>query len=98
MRDALALVAVLALLLTLAPPSQVAEGLTVEKTTARSNQQDGNEVIGGQPTRITWEARVAEDEQIAQLTLTFPSGSSLAEGASAKVTVLDGLTRLETQQ
>jgi polar amino acid transport system substrate-binding protein len=94
----MAVIAVLALVVSLTTPPQQAAGLTVEKATAKSNQQDGNEVIGGQPTRVTWEGRVAADEQISMLTLTFPEGTSLAEGASAKATVLDGLVRLEAVQ
>ncbi|MDR3136574.1 MAG: amino acid ABC transporter permease [Coriobacteriales bacterium] len=96
-RSLLVLVAALALLLTLTSPAP-AVALDIEKTTARPNQQDGNNVIGGQPTRVTWEARVGADEQISELTLTLPAGSSLAEGASVQATVLDGLKRLETPQ
>jgi polar amino acid transport system substrate-binding protein len=94
----LAMVAVLALAVTLTTPPAQAGALDVQKTTAKSNQSTGNEIIGGQPTRITWEATIADDEQIKQVTLTFPEGTTLAAEANAKATVLDGLTRLETPQ
>ena len=65
--------------------------LTTNKATAKSNQTEGNGVIGGKETRLTWEGTV-EDEQVSQLTLQFPEGSDL-QSATTKVTVLSGLTR-----
>ena len=65
--------------------------LTTNKATAKSNQTEGNGVIGGKETRLTWEGTV-EDEQISQLTLQLPEGSDL-QSATTKVTVLSGLTR-----
>lgn len=79
------------------PPAQ-ANGLAVTKTTAKSNQSDGNQIIGGVPTRITWEATVGDEETIQSITLMFPEGTTLGEGANTKATVLDGLTRLDTPQ
>ena len=65
--------------------------LTTNKATAKSNQTEGNGVIGGKETRLTWEGTV-EDEQVSQLTLQLPEGSDL-QSATTKVTVLSGLTR-----
>ena len=55
---------------------QSAFALTTNKTTAKSNQTEGNGVIGGKETRLTWEGTV-EDEQVSQLTLQLPEGSDL---------------------
>lgn len=70
---------------------QSAFALTTNKATAKSNQTEGNGVIGGKETRLTWEGTV-EDEQVSQLTLQFPEGSDL-QTATTKVNVLSGLTR-----
>lgn len=70
---------------------QSAFALTTNKATAKSNQTEGNGVIGGKETRLTWEGTV-EDEQVSQLTLQLPEGSDL-QSATTKVTVLSGLTR-----
>ena len=71
--------------------AQSAFALTTNKATAKSNQTEGNGVIGGKETRLTWEGTV-EDEQVSQLTLQLPEGSDL-QNATTKVTVLSGLTR-----
>lgn len=71
--------------------AQSAFALTTNKATAKSNQTEGNGVIGGKETRLTWEGTV-EDEQISQLTLQLPEGSDL-QSATTKVTVLSELTR-----
>jgi polar amino acid transport system substrate-binding protein len=98
LRPMLATVAVLALVVSFTTPSQAISALEIQKTTAKSNQATGNEIIGGQPTRVTWEATVADDEKISQITLTFPAGSNVSSDSNAKATVLDGLARLETAQ
>ena len=92
------MVAVLSMVVCVTAPPQEAFGLTVEKTTAKPNQPDGKSIVGGVPTRITWEATVDEGEEIAQITLIFPEGTTLGQDANTKATVLDGLTRLETPQ
>jgi len=48
--------------------AESAFALTTNRATAKSNQTEGNGVIGGKETRLTWEGTV-EDEQISQLTL-----------------------------
>jgi len=97
LRPWLVMVAVLSLLVSfMAPPTQ-AQGLTVKKTTATSNQITGNQIIGGVPTRITWEATVDRNEAVKQITLVFPEGSSLGEHANTKATVLEGTIRLDTK-
>lgn len=73
----------------------VAFGLTTNSTTARSNETgSGNAVLGGIPTRITWEGAVGADEQITAMHIDFPNGCDLDE-AYLKVTALEGLDRLE---
>ncbi|MDR1358124.1 MAG: amino acid ABC transporter permease [Coriobacteriales bacterium] len=98
LRSFLALVAVLSLVVCVTGPRTQAHALTVDKTTAQPNQSDGNQIIGGIPTRITWEATVGDDEEIQAISLVFPAGTTLGEGANTKATVLDGLARLETPQ
>jgi polar amino acid transport system substrate-binding protein len=68
--------------------SYSAEALTVTTTTAKSNQASGNSVVGGQPTRVTWEAKVDEGEAVSAVTLTFPAGSSFADNANVQATIL----------
>lgn len=75
---------------TLAAP---AYALTTNKATARPNEDGGKGVIGGLPTRLTWEGTVDEGEEVAQVTLELPAGSSFG-GATTRITVLDGLTRV----
>ena len=72
-----------------------AEALTVSKATARPNEDGGSSVIGGINTRLTWEATVDEGEEVSSITLALPDDASF-DGSSAKVTVLDGLTRIPT--
>ncbi len=73
-------------------PSQ-AQALTTEKATARPNEDGGSGVIGGIPTRLTWEGVVEEGESITSVTLTLPTGASF-DTSTTKVTVLDNLTRI----
>lgn len=86
---------VLATLSALLSPPQ-ADALTVSSTTAQPNSTSSNSsaVIGGTPTRITWEGTVDKGEQVKSLDLVFPAGCSLADGADVKVTVLHGLDRM----
>jgi polar amino acid transport system substrate-binding protein len=71
---------------------QVAGALTTDKATARPNEDGGSGVIGGMDTRLTWEGTVEEGEEVTQVTLTLPEGSSF-DGSTTRVTVLDGLSR-----
>ncbi len=71
---------------------QPALALTTSKATARPNEDGGSGVIGGKNTRLTWEGMVDEGESIKSVTLELPDGGSF-DGASTKVTVLDGLAR-----
>ena len=91
-RAPLALVCVFALLFSLLV-SAPAYALTTNKATARSNEDGGNAIIGGLPTRLTWEGTVEAGEEVSSITLELPAGGSF-EAAAVKVTVLDGLTRI----
>lgn len=68
--------------------------LTTEKTTARGTNSSGDAVLGGEPTRFTWEGTVGENEELAALAFTFPEGTTATDDTTLKVTVLDGLTRI----
>lgn len=96
LRSFIAVVMVLSFVVYFAPQPHTAYGLTVEKTTAKPNQSDSKLVFGGVPTRITWEATVDDAEEVQQITLTFPEGTSLGDEANTKVTILDGTDRRET--
>ena len=65
--------------------------LTVTSTTAKSNEDSGNGVLGGIATRLTWEATTGSDEgDVTQMILELPEGGSF-ESTDTKVTVVDGL-------
>lgn len=65
--------------------------LTVTSTTAKSNEDSGNGVLGGIATRLTWEATTGSDEgDVTQMVLELPEGGSF-ESTDVKVTVVDGL-------
>ncbi len=85
-----ALVVALAGQILVAP--QVAGAMTTDKATARPNEDGGSGVIGGMDTRLTWEGTVDEGEEVTQVMLTLPEGSSF-DGSTTRVTVLDGLSR-----
>lgn len=74
-----------------------AQAITVEKTTARANQPGGKGVVGGEPTRITWEAKLSSDEEVEKITLVFPEGSDLSQ-VSVSDAVLQGLKRSDPQR
>ena len=82
-----------ALLLAMLIVPASAQALTTEKATARPNENGGSGVIGGIPTRLTWEGFVEHDESITSVTLKLPEGGSF-DKSSTKVTVLDNLTRI----
>lgn len=72
-----------------------ADALTNDVATAKSNETSTGSVLGGVPTRITWEAVVDEGEEISKLTVQLPEGSSFSDESTAKLTVLDGTERLK---
>jgi len=82
------------LLCALASPAQA---LVTEKTTAKGTNSSGDIVLGGVPTRITWEGTVGEDETLGGLTFTFPEGTSASDESQIRVTVLEGLTRIAVE-
>lgn len=71
----------------------VAQALTTERWTAKSNQDGGTNIMGATATRITWQGKADAGEQIKSVTLNLPEGTSLQDGGTT-VTVLDGLSRL----
>ncbi len=68
---------------------------TQDVTTAKSNETNGDKVLGGIPTRVTWEGVVDAGESVSGVTVQFPAGSDLTDATTAKVTVLSGTTRLK---
>ena len=98
-----ALAAVLALCVQVIPLFS-ADALTIENTTASSNQIAGNSIVGGLPTRLTWEAKVDQGEDVKSVTLIFPEGSSVTDDANSKATILYqedprvAATRIEVEQ
>lgn len=86
---------VLALTLVCLLPTD-ALALTTNKATARPNEDGGSSVIGGLPTRLTWEGTVEGGEEVTSITLMLPEGGSF-EGSSTKVTALEGLNRTSIQ-
>ena len=93
LKQALKTALALSLVLTFVMPL-VASALTVDVTTAKSNETSSNNVLGGVPTRVTWESVVDEGEEVAAVTVTLPQGASFSEESTARLTVLDGTERL----
>ena len=91
---ALALAA-LAIVLAALPGS--ASALEVTATTARSNSDADNSVMGGMETRVTWEAQTFENEQLTELVLDYPAGSEVPAD-QVRVTGLEGLTRVKLNE
>ena len=71
-------------------------GLTTNKATARPNEDGGTGVIGGLPTRLTWEGTVDANEKVSQVTIVLPDDGSF-DGSTTKVTALQGLKRADVQ-
>ena len=86
----------LSLVVSLTAPFQEAQSLVIKSTTAQPNQAAGvgKNVIGGKPTRISWEASLEVGDEIQSITLIFPAGMSLNDNTNVVVTVLDGKNRL----
>ena len=96
-RAPLALVlAFAAFVLAIALAPLTAQALTTNKATARPNEDGGSGVIGGIDTRLTWEGTVDEGEEVNAVRLELPAGGSF-DGATTRITVLDGLTRIPTE-
>lgn len=93
LKQALKTALALSLVLTFVMPL-VASALTVDVTTAKSNETSSNNVLGGVPTRVTWESVVDEGEEVASVTVSLPEGSSFSDESTARLTVLDGIDRL----
>ena len=90
-----ACVIVLALAFVCALPVR-AWALTTNKATAKPNEDGGSEVIGGLPTRLTWEGTVEEGEKVSSIHLEIPEDGSFAE-STTKVTALEGLSRASVE-
>lgn len=93
LKQALKTALALSLVLTFVMPL-LAGALTVDVTTAKSNETSSNNVLGGVPTRVTWESVVDAGEDIASVTVSLPEGSAFSEESTARLTVLDGVDRL----
>lgn len=76
---------------------RAAYALEVEKITARPNVANQSIVLGGVPTRLTWEGLAREGEEIAQVTCLLPEGCTV-EDLQVRATVLEGLKRVEVDQ
>jgi len=73
-----------------------AGAVEVSTATARPNEDGGDGVIGGEATRLTWEANVGAEDGIKSVTLQLPDDASF-EGSSTRITVLEGLTRIQVE-
>lgn len=96
LKHALVTALALSLVLTFVSPL-LAAGMSVDVTTAKSNETGTGSVLGGEPTRLTWEALVGDGEQVTAVHVVLPEGSTITDESSVKVTVLDGTTRLNPQ-
>ncbi|MBQ9021605.1 MAG: amino acid ABC transporter permease [Eggerthellaceae bacterium] len=83
---------VVSLLLYLIPVAAFA--LTNDTATARSNESGSKNVLGGVPTRITWEAVVDKGESVSAVSVQFPEGSALTGATSVRITILEGTKRV----
>lgn len=83
----------LSVVLTLVP--LFASAMTTDVTTAKSNETGTDSILGGTPTRVTWESVVDEGEQVTALTVQLPEGSAFSDESTVRLTVLDGTTRLD---
>lgn len=88
----LPLIAVLTATMLMAPA--FASAVTVDTTTAKGNDESGNQVYGGVQTRVTWEATVEDGEDLSSLQIVLPDDSDVSE-ATVTLTVLDGLNRID---
>ena len=72
-----------------------AGAVTQDVTTAKSNDTSTGAVLGGTPTRVTWEAVVDEGESVSGIKLAFPDGSDLTDETTVRLAVLEGTQRLD---
>ncbi|MCD8200344.1 MAG: amino acid ABC transporter permease [Coriobacteriaceae bacterium] len=84
----------LSIVVTIAAPL-TSNAVDVDVTTAKSNETSTNNVLGGEPTRITWEMLIDDGEEVAGVHLVLPEGSSFTDDSSVRMTVLDGIDRLD---
>ena len=70
-----------------------AYAIDVTKTTAKPNEDSGL-VMGGTPTRITWEAIVSPGEEVTNLCLELPASTDI-ESSDVRVQTLQGLDNLK---
>jgi len=82
------------LIATMLMAPALAGAVTVDKTTAKSNDQGGNAVFGGVETRVTWEAIVEDGEDVSSIAMVLPDGSDVSD-ATVTLTVLEGLDRID---
>ncbi|MDO4797577.1 MAG: amino acid ABC transporter permease [Coriobacteriales bacterium] len=73
-----------------------AQALTTSKATARPNEDGGTAIIGGLPTRLTWEGTVDAGEKVSGVTLALSEGSDF-NNSTTKITALEGLNRTSIQ-
>ena len=86
----------IALVFNLFALSAQAYALDTVRWTAKANNDNKDLVMGGQPTRVTWQGKTAEDEVVSKIDLKLPEGTTVsAEGVS--VSVLDGMTHLDME-
>ena len=71
-----------------------AGALEVSTTTARPNGLAQTGIIGGKPTRVTWEASTGATEEIKQITLQFSEKTNL-KNATINAVLLDGMGKTE---
>lgn len=88
------LLSVLCLFLGIAPD---ARALDVSSVTAKSNEDGGNGILADTPTRVTMESTVSEGEDLAAMTVVFPTGSNLSQ-TEVVATVLEGLNRIDANE
>lgn len=79
----------LALFVAMGVCAPAAMAMSVEKCTARTNSDTGNDVMGATETRITWEGQAAKKEAVQSITLTMPQGTTF-ETEDSRLTVLSG--------
>ena len=82
-----------ALAVSLAQPL-CAQALETQRWSAQPNDADGSQVLGATPTRVTWQGQTAEGESLSQVVIDLPAGSTV-EADNVKVTVMNGLDRLD---
>ena len=90
-----AFVLALAFALACALPSG-AFALTTGSATAKPNEDGGSSVIGGLPTRLTWEATADKGDSVESVELVLPEGGSF-DSSTTKITTLKGLERSKVE-